>query len=441
MSKRRSADSSAVIPCRLYPSGFAQADSNFYSLTIASDGCLYYTLCTHKLDYHGRVYRLNPATEELRLMCDLGEAAREAGQKTLPQGKSHSPFYELDGWLYFSTHYGYFATTDEREEPAPLPDGYKPYPGGHLMRLNMKTGHVEDLAVADPEEGILTLNADLARGRLYGLTWPKGFFLVYDLATRKLRNLGPVSRGGEAGRGDQYFCLVRTFAIDPRDGCVYFTNPDGQVHYYNPDTDRVVALDGVSLRRDILGAWDPHRPGHQGFNWRDIFWHEPSQGFYGVHPKSGWLFRFDPPARRLDLVARITAEELLRSGDFEPFRYGYLTLQLGPDRETAYYLTSTYRPRAPDGREVMEGTHLVTYNLRTGDYADHGILQLQDGRFPRMAQCNAVHPNGNCYTCPWIEVPGQSVGKRARWDCDLISFADPLAKKRRGSQAQRRAAR
>lgn len=416
-----------VISCRLHPSGFAKADSNFYSLDIAGDGCLYYTLSSHNIDTHGRVYRYDPLGDEVTLVCDLGRAAGEAGLKMLPQGKSHSPFYELDGWLYFATHYGYFATTNEREEPAPVPKGYGPYPGGHIMRLNLRSGETEDLAKAEAEEGILTLNMDAPRGRLYGLTWPKGLFLVYDIGTGELRNLGPVSRGGEIGRGDQYFCLVRSFAIDPRDGHVYFTNADGEVLRYRPDADGVESCDGIRLDRDIFGRWDPHRPGHQGYNWRDILWHEESQCFYGVHPRSGWLFRFDPPARTLELVERITARELRRNGRFEPFRYGYLTLQLGPDRETLYYLTSTHGVTADGGRQVKETTHLVTYNLRTGKYADHGVLQLEDGRYPRMSQCHAVHPNGRCYACPWIERPGRKPDERPIWQCDLISFADPLA--------------
>ncbi|HOI55462.1 MAG TPA: hypothetical protein PLP01_09460 [Phycisphaerae bacterium] len=429
----RGSDQEKVIPCRLHLSGFEKADSNFYSLTIVGDGSLYFTLSTHNIDTHGRVYRYDPSRDALTPVCDLGEATGERGAKMLPQGKSHSPFYELDGWLYFSTHYGYFATNDEREEPAPIPDGYKPYPGGHLIRLHMASGRVEDLAKAPPEEGILTLNMDARRGRLYGLTWPKGLFLVYDIATGDLRNLGSVSRGGEVGRGDQYFCLVRSFAIDPRDGRVYFTNADGQVHVYDPDADRVAPLDGVTLRRDILGQWDPHKPGHQGYNWRDILWHEESQCFYGVHPKSGWLFRFDPPARKLDLIERIAADDLRRSGQFEPFRYGYLTLQLGPDRETLYYLTSTYGPDGSgDSLRVQQATHLVTYNLRTGRYDDHGALRLDDGRQVRMSQCHAVHPGGRCYACPWIELPHGNADQRPRWQCDLISFADPLAAARQG---------
>ena len=418
---------SKIIECRLHESGFELSDSNFYSLTIASDGSVYYTLCCHNIDTHGRVYRYDPQTDEVRLICDLGEACGETGLKTLPQGKSHSPFYELDGWLYLSTHYGYFATTDQREEPAPVPEGYKPYRGGHILRINMADGRVEDLAIAPPEEGILTLNMDRSRKMLYGLTWGKGHFLTYDIAKGELRDLGPACRGGECGRGDQYFCLVRTFAIDPRDGNVYFTNPDGQVQVYRPGSDRVEPFGEVTLKCDIMGFWDPHKPGHQGYNWRDILWHDGHQCFYGVHPRSGWLFRFDPHAQQpVELIERIAAEELRRNGRFEPFRYGYLSLQLGPDGRTLYYLTSTYGLTAEDGRQVREATHLVTYDLESGKYADHGMLRLEDGRYPRMSQCHAVHPNGKCYTAPWIETSRQTAKGRPVWQCDLISFDNPL---------------
>lgn len=417
-----------VIRCRLHESGFELADSNFYSLTITSDGAVYYTLSCHNIDVHGRVYRYDPKTDEVRLICDLGEACGETGLKALPQGKSHSPFYELDGWLYLATHYGYFATTDQREEPAPVPEGYKPYRGGHILRINMADGQVEDLAIAPPEEGILTLNMDRKRRMLYGLTWGKGHFLRYDIDKKQLHDLGQVSRGGECGRGEQYFCLVRALAVDPRDGNVYFTNSDGRVQVYRPDEDKVEPFDEVTLKRDILGSWDPHRAGHQGYNWRDILWHDSHQCFYGVHPRSGWLFRFDPRADEpFELLERIAAEELRRNGRFEPFRYGYLSLQLGPDGRTLYYLTSTHGLTAEDGREVMETTHLVTYDFESGKYQDHGVLRLEDGRYPRMSQCHGVHPNGKCYTAPWIETSRRTEKGRRVWQCDLLSFDNPLA--------------
>jgi hypothetical protein len=182
------------------------------------------------------------------------------------------------------------------------------------------------------------------------------------------------------------------------------------------------------MRRDIFGSWNPHQPGHQGYNWRDLFWHEGHRVFYGVHPKSAWLFRFDPAAGRLELIERIASEELRRSGTFEPFRYGYLTLRLGADGETIYYLTGDGGLTAEDGRRVRETTHLVTFNLRTGQRLDHGRLRLTDGRYPVMAQTLALHPNGRAYSCPWIENPAAGQHDRyAGCNCDLVSFELPAA--------------
>jgi hypothetical protein len=455
--RRQAGNGGAVLPARLHPSGFERSDSNFYSLTIASDRRVYYTLSSHKIDAGARSYRYDPTTDEVKLICDLTEAAGEAGQstKTIPQGKSHSPYYELDGKLYFATHFGYFATTAQREHPAPVPPGYKPYPGGHILCLDMATGKTRDLGKAPPEQGIITLNMDARRGRLYGLTWPNGLFLVFDIATGRMRNLGPVCRGGEVGAGDQYFCLVRSFAVDPRDGMVYFTTADGAIQRYNPDADRVEPYAAANLQRDIFGKWDCHHPGHQGYNWRDILWHEESQAFYGVHPSSAWLFRFDPRAGKVELIERIGADDLRRSGHCQPYHYGYLTLQLGPDRRTLYYLTSTFGAQAadgsvepaahlvppsfhsvdggqgevalPDGRRIIQTTHLTTYDLAAGRYADHGAIRLEDGRYPRMCQCHAVHPAGRCFTAPWMGRTGPAPEGGAEWECDLISFADPLA--------------
>lgn len=422
-----------VVPARLHESGFAKADSNFHSLTLAGDGRVYYTLSSHDIDTHGRCYRYDPAGDRLAELFDLGEATGEAGRRTLPQGKSHTPFFELDGRLYFATQYGYFAVSDSgKEHVADVPEGYKPYPGGHILAVDMKTGAPEDLARARAGEGILALAMDGARGRLYGLTWPSGIFLVYDIETGRLRELGGISRGGESGEGEEYFCLCRTFAVYPRNGNAYITNPDGEILCYSPGKDRVERVEGTSLRRDILGHYTGHEHGLQCYNWRKIVWHEESELFYGVHPRSGYLFVFDPATHRLDLVERIVSDELRASGAFEPFNYGYLSLDFGPDRETLYYLTSAGRAAVEGGRVVEGTTHLVTYNIRTHARADHGALRLEDGRYPTMSQTLAVHPNGTLYACPWIEKPDRAESDPVGHQCDLVSFADPRAKRSPG---------
>ncbi len=417
----------AVITARLHPSHFKMSDSNYDSLSLASDGNLYYTLCSHNIDTYARVYRFNPKDDEVICLGDIGEIVGEAGTKSIPQGKSHSPYYECEGKLYFATHCGYYKASSNKEEPGEVPPGYKPYPGGHLVSYDMSTGEFENLLNAPVGEGILTINMDTKRKRLYGLTWPRGFFIYYNVDTGEKRDLGRVSREGELGDGETYFCLCRSLGIVPGDGSVYFTNADGEIKRYYYPKDRVEST-GLSLKRDIFGYWNEHEPGHQGYNWRKVFWHSDYKKFFAIHPRSGYLFSYDPEAGKVEILERISADELRKNGRFEPFHYGYLGFTLGPDRETLYYLTGTYGLETEDGRKVNEALHLTTYSLRTDRYTDHGVLRLEDGRYPNMTQTLVVHPNGRIYSVPWIEKleKDRSADDKVGQQVDLISFDNPL---------------
>ena len=95
------------------------------------------------------------------------------------------------------------------------PEGYQPYPGGHLLAYDMATGKFDDLAIAPRREGILSMNMDTARGRIFGLTWPTGRFFRFDLARSDLKDFGPVRELGESGRGAHYRTICRSIAVDP----------------------------------------------------------------------------------------------------------------------------------------------------------------------------------------------------------------------------------
>ena len=146
---------------------------------------------------------------------------------------------------------------------APEP-GYKPYPGGHFLAYDMASGKFERLADAPPQQGIVTMNMDTKRGRLYGLTWPSGYFLRYDMETRELKNLGPISREGEAGERANFRVVCRSFSIDPNDGSVYFTTSDGDIMRYRYDRDAIEKVQGDDLRKDYFGSYDPSKPGLHG---------------------------------------------------------------------------------------------------------------------------------------------------------------------------------
>jgi len=336
------------------------------------------------------------------------EACGEKDAKTIVQGKSHVPFVERDGKLYFATHVGWYSIIDGMEKIGIPPQGWKPYPGGHFLAYDMATKKFEDLAVAPRGEGILTMAMDTQRGRLYGLTWPSGNFLRYDLAKKELKNLGPISRDGENGKGERYRTLCRSFVVDPHDGSVYYTVGDGEIFRYRYDHDAIEVVTGDDMRKDYFGLYDPASPGHMAYNWRQTVWYEPEKAIYGVHGNSGYLFRFDPRVPEVQIVDRITSKPSQRSGMFDQFSYGYLGFTLGPDGKTLYYLTGG--PIYVDGKRLagksktamgeskgLENLHLITYDIPAGKYTDHGPIFYEDGRRPYYVNSIAVGKDGTVY--------------------------------------------
>jgi hypothetical protein len=266
---------------------------------------------------------------------------------------------------------------------------------------------------------------DPNRGRLYGISWPKGYFLRYDLAGKQLKNFGPVSEQGEDGRGPTYRTLCRSLGVDPQDGSVYFSTGEGVIKRYRFDKDAIETVEGDDLKKDYFGQYDPTSAGHMGYNWRQTVWYPGENAIYGVHGNSGYLFRFDPRAPRVDVIERITSEPSKRSGMFDQFSYGYLGFTLGPDGRTLYYLTGG--PVYVAGKRVagkastakgeskgQENLHLVTYDLKGGKYTDHGPVFFPNGDRPSYVNSIAVGKDGTVYAL-------SRVTENGRTRTDLIS--------------------
>jgi hypothetical protein len=394
---------------RAYNSGFALSNGTFNGMLAASDGKIYYVLCAASIDTGAQMYVYDPATDQIRHLGDLTEAAGEKGLKAVPQGKSHVNFVESNGKLYFATHLDWYTVRDGRETMGDPPPGYKPYPGGHFLVYDMASGKFSDLAKAPAGQGIISMNMDTARGRLYGLTWPSAYFLRYDLKTGDLKNLGPVSKEGEGGRGPTYRVICRSLAIDPGDGSVYFTTADGDILRYRYGRDAIETVQEDNLRKDYFGTYDPSAGGSMGYNWRQTVWYAPEKAIYAIHGRSGYLFRFDPRAARVDVLERMTSEPSRRSGMFDQFAYGYLSFTLGPDGHTLYYLTGgaileNGRRVAKDGREDL---HLTTYDIPAAKYTDHGAIFFRDGQRPALVNSIAVAKDGSVYALSDITENGR----------------------------------
>jgi hypothetical protein len=408
---------SKKLAARTYNSGFAIAHDTYNAISAASDGKIYYVLSSQSIDTGGQMYSFDPRTGKIHHCGDLTEVCGEKGLKTIVQGKSHVRFVESGGKLYFATHVGYYSMVDGMEKMGIPPAGYKAYPGGHLLAYDLRTGKFDDLAIAPHQEGILTMNMDTKRGLIYCITWPTGYVFRYDLSKKELREIGPLSGEGENGAGKNFRTLCRSLAIDPADGAVYATTSEGTIFRLKPDGDALEPLE-EDMKKDYFGLYDPASAGHMGYNWRQTVWYPGNKSVYGVHGNSGYLFQFDPHAERVSVIERITSELSKRSGMFDQFSYGYLGFILGPDQHTLYYLTGG--PVYVEGRRVkgksstamgeakgLEDLHLVTYDIPTGMYRDHGAVFYADGQRPLYVNSIAVGQDGTVYTLARIREKGK----------------------------------
>ncbi len=397
-----------MLTAKTYNSGFALGHDSYNAMGTASDGRIFYCLSSENIDQGAKMFCFNPKTQRITDVGDLTEACGEKGTKAIPQGKSHVNFVEMNGKLYFGTHVGVYSIVDGMETMGIPPAGYRPYPGGHLLSYDLKTGKFEDFGIAPEREGVLSFNMDTKRGRMFALTWPRGIFYRYDLATKTQKSFGKQCAEGEGAVGAHYRTVCRSIAVDLDDGSAYFTTSEGTILRYNAQTDSVAPVEGEDMKKDYFGLYDPTSPGHMGYNWRQTFWRARDKMIYGVHGNSGYLFRFDPRTPRIEVLDRITSEPSKRCGMFDQFSYGYLGFALGPDNRTIYYLTGG--PVYENGRRVKgksstamgeskgrENLHLVTFDIPRRAYRDHGPIFFPSGQRPNYVNSIAVGKDGAVY--------------------------------------------
>ena len=439
---------SRIIRAEMYDAGFCAGHSNFECLSRSSDGKLYYMICSHIIDVHAQMYQFDPVLKKIKHLSDIGEVVGENSKKAVPQGKGHVNFYEHKGKLYSATHVGFYkprSGEDDFIELVGSVEGHAPYPGGHFISYDLTTGEFEDLAKAPVEEGIVTMIMDKERERLYGLSWPGGLFLYYDLPSKTFKNLGPVFEKGEAGdfgKGE-WKLICRNFALDPRDGNLYWSRAKGEILKYEYGTDSITMLEGCDLKDEAFGELTDHSL------WRSIVWYDKEEVFYGIHYKSSYLFRFDPRKKRVKPLKRIAAEPYNdpsnhKEASYLPFRtyhwyWSTLAFKLGPDGETLYYLASGPPPDQQEGWKVWATTRFITYHIPSGTYRDHGTLRLADGRYPTDPQSLEVCDGMVC-SVQMIEVPEHDHSEKAKkirdaWvkrdkpypeETNLTTFRDPL---------------
>lgn len=276
--------STGSIPTRLFNPDFLQGDCSYHSLNTASDGMIYFTVSTHHDQSSARIFRFDPVTESISQIGDLGKILGEDPTIRISQGKIHTPLVEHEDYLYFATHTSYYDGNLPNMTPS---DGRSPYPGGHFMRYHLPTGTFEDLAqLSLPNEGIITMAVDKVNNTLYGMTWPTGLLISYNLEEKLLHNWGAVQGRGEWGPlPNEWNFICRRLAVD-NSGNIYGSTDTGSIWKFIKGKQRPVEY---FEDLNVLDTAPPPEPGFEILpevhyfwnNWRTILWNTNTESFWG----------------------------------------------------------------------------------------------------------------------------------------------------------------
>ncbi|MBI3744687.1 MAG: hypothetical protein HY261_10460 [Chloroflexi bacterium] len=210
-------------------------ESGYFSLCEGRNGKIY--VGTAAYGRNAYLVEFDPATEKLRIVLDVHKLV---GLPLTPTGyaaqsKLHTRnFVGPSGKIYLGSKQGYPTAAEhaalKRGETIPT------YRGGYVIVYDPATDTAENLGLPMPieskpagameGEGVIDVTADEARGLIYVITCEEQHWMLYDVKTKKFRELGPILR-------DQPNTL-----IDAQGRGTAITK-DYHVARYNPKTDKV----------------------------------------------------------------------------------------------------------------------------------------------------------------------------------------------------------
>lgn len=198
--------------------------SGYTAIECGLDGKVYVGTANYGGSAH--LVRFDPRTKQWDDLIDAHKVTREQGRGLDSQSKFHAKLLvDADGTIWAATKQGNEEFSN-RPEYGENPTGY---PGGHLFSYNPKTGAVRDHGILKKQEGIMAGAIDRERRRIYYWSDPRQHFLIYDIPTNTVRDLGSI--GGSP----------RYMAIDPQ-GRVFVPGRKGVVCMYDPKTDALYDL-------------------------------------------------------------------------------------------------------------------------------------------------------------------------------------------------------
>ncbi len=389
-----------TITAEIYQPDFLWGDSEYTGLIAASDGKIYFSIGTHKNDYAARFFSFDPVTKKVTLIAKLDEIVGEDSKKQFSNGKIHTQMFEHKGKIWFATHTSFYSRAGL---PGTEYNGKQPYQGGHFMNYDLSTGKFTDLAQIFYHEGIITMTMDTKNEILYGLTWPSGMLVSYNINQDDLRYWGAVQHRGEWGHHPtEWEMICRTMPLDPT-GCLYGSTMDGQIWKFDPTQDRTVSyIKGLDLKRvPFAQSAEATLKGDFKHNWRSIEWNPKTNSFWGLHFETTTLFEFNPLTNYIQAIADMRPEAY--QGMPRNPEVSQLGFTLGP-QNTLFYLAHGPEVVIKGRKDTQSSLYLLTYSIDEKKLINHGPIFSPDKRRVFFAESITIGRDDHIYSVAWVEV-------------------------------------
>ena len=252
-----------------------------WSLSVGPDGRIYAAACAETVPGGVvKVVRYNEQKDTLDYLFAIDEKVDDPGDSgRATQCKINYSFVPSmhDGILYMATH----LSGPPFDQPAYSPwrswhDEKRCFRGSALLAFDTKTDEVKWWDTLIPKEGCRCLLHDEDRGLLYALSYPRDHFIIYDLKTRKRRDIGRIG-----SINSQALFLDKKHRV-------WTTSDYGRLVRYDPQKDR--------LEHSPFAL--PHNPEFQT-GWHSVFYDVapcPSGEcvYAGTWIANPWLMRIWP---------------------------------------------------------------------------------------------------------------------------------------------------
>jgi len=271
-----------------------------WSLIRGFDGRIYAAACgEHTGGLSAFVIRYDPVARRLDYLSEVAPATgNPPGDGHATHAKIHYSMLPYDEKrLICATHCSGPPAGDPVWSPwSAWDDPQKCFTGFPLFFVNTETGEVENLGVKMPREGCRCLAIDHARKRLFGISYPRDHFFIYDVEEDHFTDLGRIG-----DRNPQ--CIV----LDSEGNACTFD-----------DLGFLVRYDTEEARLEHLDVKLPHAPFRNGrmCTIYDAVRRPGTNLVYGcTWSFDGRLFRFNPDTCEMEDLGRAFGPEDTDSQD------------------------------------------------------------------------------------------------------------------------------